>query len=388
MLAAAAAAAPHRTWTVLQNTRSLLRSRPLISSMALPRAPETLATTIGRCAASSSGGPGPTPQTSKPQGPPGLIGPGGAPLPRNPTGTKGSSDPALGPEVELTAQNASQVLQSPSPLIMQVGAPDEAMTKKIGRLRVAANGKLPVVKLDCTRLPQICEALQIRSSPAAFLMAKGQVAAALEHDLSAQAVTGFVEKCAQMLGLKVDLAEGVTEQLAEAEQEEWNDAASAEAMFANVNTMADLPQAARLRATAGLARCAIWQGRAEAGSALIDQLVAAGHEKLPEVTQCAALKQLDELRSTGSSAAAVPSLESLKSAAEADPTDVPAAQAYAVALFWSGVEEGAVDAGLKLLRRKRSDEARKLVLMLIEALGPRHPRSTSARKSFNSALFA
>jgi len=311
----------------------------------------------------------------------------GAPLASSTAAAKGgTTDPALGPEIDLTPQNASQVLQSPSPLLMQVGTPTEAMTKKFARLRLAAGGRLPLVKLECARLPQICEALQIRSSPAVLLMARGQVAAALEHDLSGQAVTGFVDKCAQMLGIKVDLAEGITEQLAEAEQAEWDDVGTAEAMFQNVSTMADVPQAARLRATAGLARCALRQGRSEACRAVVDQLTAQGHGKLPEVKQALAMLELDERRSKGAEGAA-PSLDSLKTAAESSPTDVLPNEAYAVALFWAGLEGGAVDAGLKLLRRKRSDEARKLVLTLIEALGPRHPRRTSARKSFNNALF-
>merc|ERR1712232_1259454 len=128
-------------------------------------------------------------------------------------------------------------------------------------------------------------------------------------------------------------------------------------------------------------------GRSEACRAVVDQLIAQGHEKLPEVKQALAMMQLDTCRSAGSSESAEPSLEALKTAAEAAPTEVPPNEAYAVALFWAGLEGGAVDAGLKLLRRKRSDEARKLVLTLIEALGPRHPRRASARRSFSNALF-
>ena len=40
----------------------------------------------------------------------------------------------------------------------------------------------------------------------------------------------------------------------------------------------------------------------------------------------------------------------------------------------------AFEAGLALLRKKRSDEARQLVLSLVEALGAQHPRSASARR--------
>jgi len=318
-------------------------------------------------------------QAQAARGTPGLIGLNNLPL--SSSSSSGGSDPAQGPEIELTAANASQVLQSQAPLLLQVGTLTDAISKKLGKLRAAAQGRLPLVKLDARALPSISQALQIKTEPTVFLMARGQVAAALEEDLAPQAVTGFVDKCAQMMGLQVNLAEGVSEQLAEAEEMEWTDAAAAEEVFKAVSEAADLPHTARVRAAAGMARCALRQGRVEEVEAAIQELAAGDLGSSPEVKQTLALQQLR-------SCEAAETVDVLKVAAEADLTDVAAVQAYAVALLWGGDERGAFDTGLALLKRKRSDESRKLVLMLLESLGPRHPHYAKARKKFSSAVFA
>jgi len=270
--------------------------------------------------------------------------------------------------------------------LLLVGELENQVAKKIGGLQKAAQGRLPLVRLNCSALPQVCQALQISSSPTVLLMAKGQVVTGLERDLSPPAVTSFVENVAQMLGLKVDLAEAVTEQLKEAEMAEWSDLAPAEQTFSTVLSRADLQNDARIRAMAGRARCLLRHRDASASQqskALLEELQSAGHGGLPEVKQAVAMQWIDqkqqELGETN--------LQTLKAAWEADPTDLAAVQAYAVSIFWAQQEVPAFEAGLSLLRRKRSDEARQLVLSLVEALGPQHPRSASARRSFSNALF-
>lgn len=312
--------------------------------------------------------------------PPTLVSAGGLPI----NSMAGKENSGAGPEITLTAQNASQVLQNPGALLMQIGTLGDTVTKKITRLRVAAGGRLPLIHLDCQQLPQICQALQIGSSPCLLLMARGQVAAALENDVTAPAATGFVEQVAKMLGLKVDLAEDVGEQLAGLEELEWSDPAAADASFEEVTRAADLPNDMRIRAAAGRVRCIIRQpGRLSEAKALVKDLESAGHGAVAEVKQATAM-----LRLADRSADAPPPFETLKAACEADLKDFAAAEAYATALFWSCREGEAVDVGLRLLRRSpRFDQARQLVLDLIDALGPRHPRSAKARKSFSNALF-
>eukprot|EP00747_Dinoflagellata_sp_TGD_P032249 gnl/TRDRNA2_/TRDRNA2_135858_c0_seq3.p1 gnl/TRDRNA2_/TRDRNA2_135858_c0~~gnl/TRDRNA2_/TRDRNA2_135858_c0_seq3.p1 ORF type:complete len:377 (+),score=92.59 gnl/TRDRNA2_/TRDRNA2_135858_c0_seq3:79-1209(+) len=331
---------------------------------------------------------GAPPGGGNPASPPGgIIGPSGAPI----TGAAprgGSAESAAGPIVELTPQNAMQILNSQSAMLLQSGGLPESIGKKITRLREAAQGRLPLVVMEAAKLPQIAQALQIKTEPTVLLVARGQVAAALEGDLALtpQGATGFVERVAQLLGLQVNLAEGATEQLAEAEELEWRDAAASEEIFTRVNSVADLPTDARARAAAGLARCMIRVGRREDAKEVLKQLESSAHGRMPEVKQAAALLQLDERRPKGTLDAAS-TLDSLRTAAEAAPNDHAAVEAYAVGLFWGRREVDAFEAGLALLRKKKSDETQQLVLLLVDALGPRHPKAKSARRAFGNALF-
>ena len=103
--------------------------------------------------------------TAKAQGPL-LVSATGAPLSSSSSGT--------GPDLELTPENAAQVLQSGSPFLLLVGELENQVAKKIAGLQKAAQGRLPLVRLNCKTLPQVCQALQIASSPTLLLMAKGQ----------------------------------------------------------------------------------------------------------------------------------------------------------------------------------------------------------------------
>jgi len=338
---------------------------------------------VGRAAASGTPGDAAIPQAHKAPGggPAQLVTASGAPLTSGAGG--GATDPALGPEVEITAQNAAQLLQNPGAILLQVGELDEAVTKKINRLRLAASGRIPLLKLDCAKLPQVCKALQISSTPVVLLMAKGRVAAALEGDLSPKAATAFLESCAQMMQLKVDLAENISEQLTSAETLEWTDPTAAEQAFGSIAGAEDAPVAARVRAEAGRARCAVRLGKSADAEALLARLDAAGHGRAPEVRQATALIGLAARRPVTSSA----QLEEHRAAAEAAPKDVDAVESYALALLWAGQEKEAFEVGVALLRRGKNEAVRKLVKAIIEAMGPHHPHAPKARRAFSSALF-
>jgi len=303
-----------------------------------------------------------------------LVSASGAPL-------ASTSQPG-GTVVDLTAQNAMQVLQNPGAVLLQVGILDEAQTKKIEKLRLAAGGKLPLARLDPKTLPQIMQALQIRSEPCVLLLARGQIADALEGDLSPNLVTAFVDRAAQALGLKLDIGEDINEQLAEAEEAEWTSATAAEEILTRLES-ADLPVDARIRIVAARARCALRLGRREEAEAFVQELTASGPQgRTPEVKQAQALIQMEKRLSQGE-------LEKFQAAMEESPGDFKVAESYVASLFWIGGREGeAFDTALAHLKKHKSDEARELVRGLVEAFGPRHPRSKMARKAFTNAVFA
>jgi len=138
----------------------------------------------------------------------------------------------------------------------------------------------------------------------------------------------------------------------------------------------------RMRALAGRSRCATRLGERDLGKKFLDEIDTQLRHTLPEAKQAAALLKF------GSHPKVPTNVEALALVAETAPGETDAVKPYAEALFWSGREEEAVNVALGLLRhRNRKDPARKLILMLIEALGPRHPCSVSKRREFNNLLF-
>eukprot|EP00927_Polykrikos_kofoidii_P051726 TRINITY_DN45519_c0_g1_i1.p1 TRINITY_DN45519_c0_g1~~TRINITY_DN45519_c0_g1_i1.p1 ORF type:complete len:365 (-),score=67.87 TRINITY_DN45519_c0_g1_i1:61-1155(-) len=334
-----------------------------VSTGASPVVDQALASRCRR--ASTAAAPGGT-GAGGPKAGPQLVNLSGAPI----TASKAASgsEPSLGAEVELNAQNVSGILQSPNPILLVVGDLPEAVNKKITSLRSAATGRLPLVRLDCSKLPQICQALQIASSPTVMLLARAQVAAVLEKDVSPQAATQFVERVAQLLGLKVtDLTQGPSEQLAEAEEMEFRDADAARQMFDLVASGSDLTSEAQMRAMAGKARCDLRQGKRDVAEKAVKELEASGFGRTAEVKQALAMLHLDGLKS-------------------GKPT-CGEAMMKAVKLFWEKGEIEAFEAGLALLRTDRSEDVRRLAIALVDSLGPRHPRSKAARRSLNNTLF-
>merc|ERR1712129_472173 len=127
-----------------------------------------------------------------------------------------------------------------------------------------------------------------------------------------------------MLGFKIDLAEDVADQIANAEEQEWTDPAGAEEAYDTINAIPDLPAEARIIAAAGRVRCAARQpGRSEEARAYMRELEAAGHGRLPEVKQAVALIQLLEHRPEGDT-----KLDELQAAATALPVDAAALRSY------------------------------------------------------------
>eukprot|EP00405_Crypthecodinium_cohnii_P055788 CAMPEP_0206615814 /NCGR_PEP_ID=MMETSP0325_2-20121206/58534_1 /ASSEMBLY_ACC=CAM_ASM_000347 /TAXON_ID=2866 /ORGANISM="Crypthecodinium cohnii, Strain Seligo" /LENGTH=350 /DNA_ID=CAMNT_0054137219 /DNA_START=47 /DNA_END=1096 /DNA_ORIENTATION=+ len=347
----------------------------LLKSTLTRRGLQRLAAPLGvrGAAGAPMGRPGVPPSAEK-KGPT-LVGVSGAPI----ASTKGkNSQHAAGPEIQLTQSNVQQVLQNPGAILIQVGTLNEGAAKKLERLRMAAEGRLPLVHLDCTQLPQICEALQIQSDPTVLLLARGQVAAALEHNITPQAATSFVEHIVKLLNLKVDLAESVNEMLQNLEELEWTDPAAAEAEYQTVGSGADLPLEARVKAEAGRIRAVMRQpGRLEEARLSLDNLTSGGHHKLAEVKQAAAMLWLAD-----KSQDAPKSFQQLEADVAADPKAYQPTLDLATSLYWSHREGEALKAALALLRKNRSEESKQLVLSILEALGPRHPEAARGRKSF------
>eukprot|EP00438_Fugacium_kawagutii_P026535 Skav209494 [mRNA] locus=scaffold1892:303933:309790:+ [translate_table: standard] len=269
-----------------------------------------------------------------------LVSATGAPLSSSASGSgTGASD------LELTPENAAQVLQSGSPFLLLVGELENQVAKKIGGLQKAAQGRLPIVRLDCSKLPQVCQALQIASSPTLLLMAKGQVLSRpdLQNDARIRAIAGLWMPVDPHFHLAVLPGSSFASCLPPSET----------MLLCSATPSHDPPTLQPGNGVDSLWYTGLEQRRdvsaADQSKILLEELQGAGHAGLPEAG----------FSSTGAC---------LK------PEHSRQVDAF--------------EAGLSLLRRNRSDEAnmsdfgqaRQLVLSLVEALGPQHPKSASSRR--------
>jgi len=151
-----------------------------------------------------------------------------------------------------------EILTSPGAIILQVGNLPQILNDKLDLLFEGAEGKLPLVKLDVTRLPQVAQALKIVSSEAVLLLAQGRVIDALEGEAisSTEQAVGFVERVAKALGLHIDLAEDITQQIERAEASEASNPMAADGVYLEALGDAEASSEIRVRALAGRSRCA------------------------------------------------------------------------------------------------------------------------------------
>jgi putative thioredoxin len=162
------------------------------------------------------------------------------------------------------------------------------------------------------------------------------------------------------------------------------DAQGAAAIFAELLEM----EKDNLEALTGLAKCHIALGdfdQAEATLALV-----------PAAKQTAALvsgvrAQLDLARKAPAAAAGAEALRALAAAVEANPADHQARFDLALALNAAGDRDGAADQLLTLMKRDRvwnEDGARKQLVQLFDAWGPKDPATLAGRKRLSILLYS
>jgi putative thioredoxin len=137
-------------------------------------------------------------------------------------------------------------------------------------------------------------------------------------------------------------------------------------------------------ALAGLARARIASGRLAAARELLEQ-VPKEHANHVDVDGARAALSLAE------EAGALPDPKALGARIEADENDHAARLDLATALFLRGQVEPAIDHLLTIIRKDREwqqQAARKQLVKLFEALGPKHPATVSGRRRLSAVLFS
>ncbi|MEM8988328.1 MAG: thioredoxin [Pseudomonadota bacterium] len=137
-------------------------------------------------------------------------------------------------------------------------------------------------------------------------------------------------------------------------------------------------------AIAGLARCHIANNSADKAREML-KLIPPDQQSDPAVASVMAALELAEQAEDAGDVAA------LKAAAAAAPEDCQARFDLANALLAAGAREEAVEELLSIIKIDRAwndEEARKKLLTLFEAFGPKDPLTLSARRKLSSILFS
>jgi len=254
--------------------------------------------------------------------------------------------------------------------------PCKQLTPLLEKVVKSYGGKVRLVKINVDEHPAIAGQLRIQSLPTVYAFRDGRP---LDGFMGAQpesAIRAFIDRI-----VGEDEQADVATVLASAEQAlEEGDVQSAAEIFAAV-LQEDKQNPAAL---AGLARCYLQTGdiaRAEQTIALVP----------PDQKNVAAVERVKAALELARKANQADNRDALAARLAANPADHQARFDLGVALAARGEKEAAVEHLLDLVRRDRNwneQGARKQLVQLFEAWGPKDPATVDGRRRLSSLLFS
>lgn len=255
-------------------------------------------------------------------------------------------------------------------------SPCKQLTPLLEKIVKSYGGKVRLVKINVDEHPGIAGQLRIQSLPTVYAFRDGRPLDGFMGVQPESAIRTFIDR---IVGEEeqADLATV----LASAEQAlEEGDVQSAAEIFAAV-LQEDKQNPAAL---AGLARCYLQTGdiaRAEQTIALVP----------PDQKNVAAVERVKAALELARKANQTDNRDALAARLAANPADHQARFDLAVALAARGEKEVAVEHLLDLVRRDRNwneQAARKQLVQLFEAWGPKDPATVEGRRRLSSLLFS
>ena len=254
--------------------------------------------------------------------------------------------------------------------------PCKALTPIIEKVVQSYGGKVRLVKINTDEHPAIAGQLRIQSLPTVYAFRDGRP---LDGFMGAQPESAVRECGDRLLGDDdhADLAAALD--AAEAALEA-GDLQTAAGTFAAV-LQEDQQNA---QALAGLARCYLKSGDAERAEQTL-ALVPPDKQSSAPVQSAKAALELAKVAGQSDNRA------ELEAKLAQDPGDLEARFDLAVALAARGQKDAALEHLLDLVRRNRSwneEAARKQLVQLFDAWGPKDPLTLEGRRKLSSILFS
>jgi putative thioredoxin len=255
--------------------------------------------------------------------------------------------------------------------------PCKQLTPILEKVVKSYGGKVRLVKLNVDEHPAIAGQLRIQSLPTVYAFRDGRP---LDGFMGAQPESGVKSFIDRLIG--EDAAADIAGALEAAEQAiEANDLQTAAELYAAV-LQEDNQNPAAL---AGLARCYLKSGDIERA----EQTIALVPPDKRETSAVAGVRAAIDLARKGATQEADTS--GLEKQVAADPANHQARMDLALAMAARGDKQRAIDELLELFRRDRNwneQAARKQLVQLFEAWGPKDPFTLEGRRRLSSMMFA
>lgn len=287
--------------------------------------------------------------------------------------------------VDVTIENfMPEVIEASAktPTIVQFWAPWCGPCKQLGpvleKVVGASGGKVRMVRVNIDDNTQIAQQMRVQSVPTVYGFVDGQPVDGFAGAQPESNVRQFVDKLASMGGEATDVAA-----MLEAAEAALAGGDHDAAMMQFQQVMATEPES--VVALAGVVRCLSAAGDIAGAREVIDQLND-DFRGDPAMQSAIAAVELAEKASESAG-----ELDSAKAAVEANPADLEARQAYALALYAVGQHAEAMEQLLESIRTERGwndDVARLQLLEFFATLGAANPDVIAARRKLSTVLFS
>lgn len=254
--------------------------------------------------------------------------------------------------------------------------PCKQLTPVIEKVVRSYGGKVRLVKINTDEHPAIAGQLRIQSLPTVYAFQDGRP---LDGFMGVQPESAIRELIDRALGANAEA--DLTAILAAADQaREAGDLQGAAEAYAAV-LQEDQQNAAAL---AGLAHCYLASGDAERAEQMIALVP-------PDKRSMAAVQSVKAALELAHMAGEADNTQELSRAVDANPADYQSRFDLAVGLAARGRKEEALDHLLEIVRRQRTwneEAARKQLVQLFDAWGPKDPLTLDGRRRLSSLLFS